>query len=164
MNKLMLLMCMVLITFQSHSAGMYEDAKEFGINGRCLSDLKSLTDYLKPGGANLNLVNPSNPNEYNSHHIGLQRNADGSTAYIVTLSPKNNNCSYSYSKVTSFDKDNCAVIRKKIDSLGANIKLILDQQGYTVLKNLDNNTFIVMTERNPTACTVIETQSVAPNN
>ena len=164
MNRLILLMFAILITLQSHSAGMYEDAKEVGINDRCLSDLKLLTDYLKPDGANLNFVNLSNPNKYNSYHIGLKNNIDGSTAYIVSLSPRNNNCSYSYSKVSSYDKDNCTVIRKRLDSLGGNLKLILDQQGYTALKNLDNNTFIVMTERNPTACTVIETQSVAPNN
>jgi hypothetical protein len=164
MNKLMLLMCMVLITFQSHSAGMYENAKEVGINGRCLSDLKFLTDYLKPDGAVLNFVNPSNPNEYSSYHIGLKNNIDGSTAYIVSLSPKNNNCSYSYSRVNSYDKDSCTVVRKKLESLDGNLKIILDQQGYTALKNLDNNTLIVMTERNPTACTVIETQSVFPNN
>jgi hypothetical protein len=163
MNKLMLLMCMVLITFQSHSAGMYENAKEVGINGRCLSELKSLTDYLKPSGFDLNLIKTPNPSKHGSTHIGLQKNLDGSTAHIVSLNPKNSSCSYSYSKVVTLNTGNCNTIKEQLTSLGSNLKIILDEKGYTAFKNSDNNAYFIMIEPSPTTCTFIETQAVFKN-
>ena len=157
-------MCMVLITFQSHSAGMYENAKEVGINGRCLSELKSLTDYLKPSGFDLNLIKTPNPSKHGSTHIGLQKNLDGSTAHIVSLNPKSNGCSYSYSKVVTFNTSNCNTIKEQLASnLGSNLKIMLDEKGYTAFKNSDNNAYFIMIEPSPTTCTFIETQAVFKN-
>ena len=161
MNKLMLLMCTGLITLQSHSAGMYEQSKKLGVNSHCLSDLKGLTDYLKPVGANLNFVHPSNPGKHTSSHISLQKGIDGSTAYIVSLNPKSNGCSYSYSKVVTFNTSNCNTIKEQLASnLGSNLKIMLDEKGYTIFNNSDNNVYILMTEPTPTTCTAIETQIV----
>ena len=84
MNRLILLMCVVLITLQSHSSGMYEEASKVGINNNCLSQLKMLTDVLQPIGVNLVSYKIEDPSKSPSYHFGQQKKGWINNIYSVT--------------------------------------------------------------------------------
>ena len=74
MNKLMLLMCTILIAFQSHSgSGIYEDAVKEGVSSKCLTHLKGLSVYLSVAGIYITRVNPNNPSNSQSFHSALTK-------------------------------------------------------------------------------------------
>ena len=158
MNRLILLMCVVLITLQSHSSGMYEEASKVGINNNCLSQLKMLTDVLQPIGVNLVSYKIEDPSKSPSYHFGQQKNKDGSTTFTVSLSPKEEVCSWSYTATTVFDDTSCSDVKKAYMNSFPNMQVLIEEQGFGVLKA--NSSLSVMTvERGDSACTVLKTES-----
>ncbi len=159
MDGLILLICAALITFQSHSAGMYEEAEKLNINSYCLPQLKMLTNHLSPQGMFLTVWNTNNISENSTSHFGQQRNTDGSTTHAITLSPTKEGCNWSYTETVAFDNTSCSSLKQTYEKLIPNIQVELEDQNYIMLKEPKTTLIIMMTERNNSACTVFKTEN-----
>lgn len=160
MNKLMLLMCTILIAFQSHSgSGIYEDAVKEGVSSKCLTHLKALSAFLNADGLNQTVTHPNNPSNSQSYHSAISKNTDGSSSYTIILIPTGDRCSWSYSKTTNFDETSCVNLKKQFEDKLPNLKIQVEQNGYTSMLNPDNGLNIMMVERGDQSCTSITSQS-----
>ena len=158
MNRLILLMCAVLITFQSHS-NIYEKAVEQGVSSKCLTHLKALSAFLNADGLNQTVTHPNNPSNSQSYHSAISKNTDGSSSYTIILILTGDRCSWSYSKTTNFDETSCVNLKKQFEDKLPNLKIQVEQNGYTSMLNPDNGLNIMMVERGDQSCTSITSQS-----
>ena len=147
---------------QIYAGTILEESRKSNINDQCLLQLEMISDYLKPDGANLTVVNPKNPENSASHHFSLKKGVNGSNAITINLIPTENKCNWSYSKVVSEDDKSCDEIQRSLEKIAPNLKVALDQQDYKILLNPDTGAYIFLTERGKNSCTALETASAYP--
>ena len=160
MTRLILLMCVVLITFQSHSTGLYESSKALGINQTCLSELKKISGFLNTGGLMINWAYPTASDSSSSYHYSVQTlsEADGVRTNIITLNPANDKCSWSYSTIQTLDRK-CSDIKTSYMDMATDIKELVNQNGSVVLFIPKTSLYVMMTEyRNGECCSFVTTQ------
>ena len=76
------------------------------------------------------------------------------------MTPTGDRCSWSYSQTINFEEANCGTLKKQFEDKEPNLKIQIEQNGYTYMSNPDNGLAILMVESGDQSCTIEKQQAV----
>ena len=161
-RKIFVLMVLLLST-QSFSSSLAEDAKNRGINETCSNYLEQIESSYGLNGLNITFAHPEKPLEFPSLHISLQKYNNGSSSFSATLTPDGDYCYLSTIMTTAINNQSCLEIAQLKVSDDDNLQASNYGDGkFIILSPKDNTYQTILTSSGENICTITESRMMWP--
>ena len=158
-----LVMIILLLSYNSFASSLAEDAKNRGINETCSNYLGQIESSYELNGLNITFAHPENPSKFPSLHISSQKYNNGSSSFSATLTPDGDYCYLSTIMTTAINNQSCYEIAQIKASNDENLKASNFAEGkFIVLTPKDNAYQTILTSSGLNSCTITESRMMWP--
>ena len=158
-----LLVIILLLSFNSFASSLAEDAKNRGINETCSNYLDQIEASYELNGLNITFAHPENPSKFPSLHISSQKYNNGSSSFSATLTPDGDYCYLSTVMTTAINNQSCSEIVQIKVSNDENLKASNFAEGkFIILTPKDNAYQTILTSSGEDSCTITESRMMWP--
>ena len=139
------------------------EAEVRGINSVCLSHLAEIESYNNLDGLNITFAHPTEPSNYPSLHTSNKKYYNGSSFFATTLSPDNDFCYVSVSKLTVINDQSCSnIAQARLDGDSTIIMETYADGSYIRIYPESNKYQLILIPTGDSSCAMSESQMMWP--
>ena len=165
--KKIIFFAVVALLFMSYSRvfadTLTSEAETRGINNTCLSHLNQLESFYDLDGLNITFAHPTEPSNYPSLHTSNKKYYNGSSFFATTLSPDNDFCYVSVSKLTFINDQSCSnIAQARLDGDSTIIMETYADGSYIRIYPESNKYQLILIPTGDSSCAMSESQMMWP--